>query len=170
MRQLSFWHRAGIGAGAAAALFTAVWVSVAAAAPGVKHCRLARGWVQDNCGSAAGREGTPARCSKARAWVDANCPARMAMAIKPASEPAHRSEGDDEDDDEATEEVTTVPPRHRKRAHKARRQAVRTYVARSEPALHHRGRRYKDKVFVSDYRRLRGNEQAFYTALEKDRY
>jgi hypothetical protein len=139
MRQWAFWQ----GAGIAAALAAVVWVSAAVAAPGGKHCRLARGWVQDNCGNVAGREGTPARCGKARAWVDVNCPARMAMAIKPVTEPAYRSEvgDDDDDDDEVKEEVTYVPPRHRKRAHKARRHVVRAYVARSEPAVTYRGRR-----------------------------
>jgi hypothetical protein len=165
MGQSALRHRAGVGA-AAAALAAIVWASAAAAAPDARHCRLAHGWVEDNCGSTAGREGTPARCAKARAWLGVNCPARLAMAEKPADARARGSEVDDDDDDE---EAAAPPPRQRKRAHKDRTR-VRAYVARPVPADRYRARRHKDRVFVSDYRPLTGNEAAFYAALEKDKY
>ncbi len=161
MRQAAYWHRAGVGAGAAV-LVAVLWASASLAAPGAKHCRMARGWVQGNCGSAAGREGTPARCVKARGWVKDNCPDRIEL----SSAQIYRSEVYGVEDDDAGAYV----PRPR-RVHKVRGRAVHARVRRSpRPSRQtHRERRYKDRVFVSDYPRLTGNETAFYAMLDKDK-
>ena len=161
MRQAAFWQRASVGVGAAV-LVAVLWASASVAAPGAKHCRMARDWVQGNCGSAAGREGTPTRCVKARGWVKDHCPDR----IEVSSAQIYRSEVYGVEDDD---EVAYVPrPR---RVHKARARPAHARVQRSSrrsrPA--NRGRRYKDKVFVSDYRRLTGNVAAFYALLDKGR-
>jgi hypothetical protein len=115
---------------------------------------MARGWVQDHCGSAGpGREGTPARCARARAWLADHCSGRAGGSGKYASR-------------------ETAEPRQRKRAHRARPRIVDVYVERlprcchGEPAFRYRAPRYKDRVFPADFHPVTGREWEFYAAQE----